>query len=103
MINGERGKEVHLPGSAPTNLADKSLFGTFDDNTNIAAGKYYVSEKYLPWAINIPVEFIYPAEKQDINKAYVKLNVWANSLGFNYMDWYLDKPGYRDNTKLFKK
>jgi len=101
VINGERGREVHLPGSAPTDLVDKSLFGTQDDNTNLATQKYYMSDKYLPWAINIPVKFAYPAEKQDITKSFLMFNRWANSRGFNYMDWYLDKSGYRDVTKLF--
>ncbi|OIP81649.1 MAG: hypothetical protein AUK44_09555 [Porphyromonadaceae bacterium CG2_30_38_12] len=103
IINGERGKEVHLPGSTPTALADISFFGTGDDNSDVASGKYYMSDKYLPWAINIPVEFSYPAEKQDITKTFLVFNNWASSRGYNYMDWYLDKNGYRDVTKIFKK
>ena len=103
VINAERGKEVHLPGGEPTSLVDKSLFGTADDNTNLATQKYYMSDKYLPWAINIPTQFAYPAEKQDITKAYLVFNNWAKSQGFNYMDWYQDKSGYRDNSKIFIK
>ncbi|MBP6609766.1 MAG: LruC domain-containing protein [Paludibacter sp.] len=103
VINEERGKEVHLPGGEPTSLVDKSLFGTADDNTNLATQKYYMSDKYLPWAINIPTQFAYPAEKQDITKAYLVFNNWAKSQGFNYMDWYQDKSGYRDNSKIFIK
>jgi len=103
VINDERGKEVHLPASAPTDLVDNSLFGTGDDNTDLAAQKYYMSDKYLPWAINIPVQFAYPAEKQDITKSFLMFNTWANSRGYNYMDWYMDKTGYRDASKLFVK
>jgi len=103
VINSERGREVHLPGGAPTDLVDKTLFGTGDDNTDIATQKYYMSDKYLPWAINLPVQFAYPAEKQDITKAYLMFNNWAKSRGFNYMDWYQVKSGYRDNSKIFSK
>ena len=103
VINGERGKEVHLPAGAPTDLVDKSLLGTGDDNTDLAAQKYYMSDKYLPWAINIPVQFAYPAEKQDITKSFLMFNTWADSRGYNYMDWYMDKSGYRDASKLYVK
>ncbi|MGL3001238.1 LruC domain-containing protein [Flavobacterium sp. RSSB_23] len=103
VINAIRGKEIHLPASAPTDLADKSLFGTGDDNTNLSIQKYYMSDTNLPWAINIPMQFAYPAEKQDITKAFLVFNQWTKSQGFNYMDWYMDKNGYRDTSKLFKK
>jgi LruC domain-containing protein len=101
VVNAERGREVHLPGSTPTDLADRKLFGTVHDNSNPATGKYYMSDKYLPWAINIPISFDYPAEKQEVNKAYLMFDAWANSRGFNYMDWYMPKAGYRNNEKIF--
>lgn len=100
VVGGNRGKEVHLAGSAPTDLADTTIFGTGDDNSNLAVQKYYMSDKNLPWAINIPVRFAYPLEKQDITKAYFKFNQWAESKGTLYKDWYMDLPGYRDNSKL---
>lgn len=103
FINGDRAKEVHLPGSTPTNLADKSLLGTGYDNSDVSRGKYYMSDKYLPWAINIPTKFDYPAEKQDITKAFLNFNKWTASNGFNNMDWYLNLNGYRDASKIFKK
>ncbi|MFZ4581009.1 MAG: LruC domain-containing protein [Paludibacter sp.] len=103
IVGGERSREVHLPGSAPTDLVDASLFGTGDDNTDLKSQKYYMSDKYLPWAINLPIQFAYPAEKQDITKTYLMFNNWANSRGYNYMDWYQDIKGYRDTSKLFIK
>ncbi len=103
VVDGIRGKEIHLAGSAPTDLVDKSKFGTGDDDSNLAAQKYYMSDTSLPWAINIPVEFAYPAEQQDITKAYLMFNKWAESKGTQYKDWYEDKAGYRDSSKLYKK
>ena len=103
VVSGIRGKEIHLPASAPTDLADKSKFGTGDDDSNLGAQKYYMSDNNLPWAINIPVQFAYPAEQQDITKAFLLFNKWAESKGSSNADWYMDKPGYRDTAKLFKK
>jgi len=103
VVNADRSKEIHLPGGAPTSLANTSLFGTGDDNTDLATKKYYMSDKYLPWAINLPTQFAYPAEKQDITKTHLMFNAWANSRGYNYMDWYMLKTGYRDESKIFIK
>jgi LruC domain-containing protein len=100
IINYTRGKEVHLPGLAPTGLADLNLFGTLDDRSNQMS---YTSPNSLPWAINTPVQFDYPAEKQDITKAYLNFNKWAESKGANYTDWYVNKAGYRDVNKIFVK
>jgi len=103
VVGGVRGKEIHLAGYAPTDLVDTSIFGTGHDNSNLAIQKYYMSDNNLPWAINIPAKFTYPAEKQDITQAFLKFNQWAGSQGSLYKDWYLNNNGYRDNTKLYIK
>ena len=77
VIGGVSGKEIHLASSAPTDLADKSKFCTLEDDSNLAVQKYYMSDKNLPWAINIPLQFSYRAEQQEITKTYLKLNQWA--------------------------
>ncbi len=53
IVNLDRGIEVHLPDYPPTDLADRSHFKTFADNTNPSAGIYYKTENNLPWAIHI--------------------------------------------------
>jgi len=103
FINGDRGREVHLPTKTPTTLADESLFGKNDDSSSKILGKYYVSDKYLPWAINIPVQFDYPAEKQNITKAYKHFTKWVESKGTSYLDWYLNLDGYRDYNLIYRK
>lgn len=103
VVNRQRGREVHLPNQPPTDLANRGLFGTADDDTNLNAGEYYISDEYLPWAINIPSSFSYPLEKKGIVKAHLKFDSWAKSLGYNYMDWYEDKAGYRDNNKIYSR
>lgn len=97
---GDVNTEVHLPDMAPTALADQSLFGTADDNSNPATGRYYKTANNLPWGLNIVYRFKWMKEKQDITKGYLHFGDWAESSGTQYADWYKDLPGYRDNTFL---
>jgi LruC domain-containing protein len=101
MVNLNRSVEVHLPDYPPTDLVNQGLFGTWDDNTSFSANRYYKTENYLPWAINLPVAFEYPIEKQDIIWVYLKFADWAESDGQTNQDWYLDLPGYRNNTLIY--
>ncbi len=103
FIDKDRSREVHLPTYPPTDLADRSLFGTGDDDSNPETGKYYMSSKYHPWAINLPVQFDYPAEKEDITATYLHFNEWANSKGEKFDDWYKDQEGYRSVKKIYVK
>ncbi|HEY1055935.1 MAG TPA: LruC domain-containing protein, partial [Emticicia sp.] len=98
----ERGKEIHLPNMAPTSKADVSLFGTGKDQSQPTKGIYYKTATGLPWAIDFTTEFKYPAESQAIIDTYLKFADWAQSGGVNFPDWYLQKTGYTDDTKVFK-
>lgn len=89
----ERGKEVHLPNYAPTELADKSLFGTRTDVSNEEQGIYYVSKDNMPFAIHLPSiqQFNFPDETVSIAEIYPTFTQWVQSNGTAYMDWYLNK------------
>lgn len=100
FINEDRSREVHMPGNAPTDLADASLFGSSDDDSNPATGRYYRTSNNLPWAIHISHEFRYPMERVAINQGYLKFNEWAESGGSIYEDWYTDVDGYRNASSL---
>ncbi len=102
FINQVRSIEVHLPNYPPTDLADTELFGTFQDDSNPTAGRYYLTENNLPWAINIYERFDYPIEKQEIIGAHLKFADWATSGGNLYNDWYKDLPGYRNNSLIYQ-
>jgi len=103
IVNMDRGREVHLPGNPPTDLADPSFFGTFDDNTNLSEGRSYVDQNNLPWAINIYQKFDYPIEKQDIIWVHLKFVEWAQSGGELFPDWYKNLSGYRNQALIYKK
>ncbi|WP_175404129.1 LruC domain-containing protein [Mucilaginibacter sp. PPCGB 2223] len=94
--------EVHLWGKTPTTLADQSLFGTGADNTNVAAGRYYVTTTGLPYAISIPATFSYPIEGTDITSVYLHFADWAQSGGTSYTDWYSNTAtGYRNTSLIY--
>lgn len=101
VVNKNRGIEVHMPGSQPTELVDYSLFGTGNDQSDPETGKYYFSAYDYPWAANIPLHFDYPMEKVNISDAHLMFDDWAESSGYNFMDWFNDVAGYRNNSKIY--
>jgi LruC domain-containing protein len=97
----DRGKEIHLADRIPTSLVNQSLFGTVDDDSNPASGKYYKTANNLPWAISILQGFDYPTEKTPVNEAYVHFLEWAASAGNSFTDWYSNTSGYRNSEKIY--
>lgn len=102
FVDGDRGREVHLPDYEPTQKAENSWFGTIHDTSNGTESRYYKSSNNLPWAINVPVGFKYPKEYTAINKAHKKFIQWAESGGITSKDWYLDKSNYRNTSNLYE-
>lgn len=99
-----RGYEVHLPNNPPTDLANTNLFGAYQDHSNVIANRYYISKSNeLPWALNIPVKFDYPVEKNIIYDAYLKFIPWVQSGGTLYNDWYVNNIGYRNVSKIYAR
>jgi LruC domain-containing protein/uncharacterized repeat protein (TIGR01451 family) len=102
IVNKNRSHEVHLPNYPPTDLVDMSLFGQWEDASNPATGKYYVTDNNLPWAINIYERFDYPIEKQEILWVHLKFAEWAMSGGVQFPDWYKNLTGYRNNSLIYQ-
>ena len=102
FVDGDRGREVHLPDYEPTQKAENSWFGTIHDTSNGTESRYYKSSNNLPWAINVPVGFKYPKEYTAINEAHKKFIQWAESGGITSKDWYLDKSNYRNTSNLYE-
>ena len=104
VSNQRRPYEVHLPGFAPTDLADLSLLGTGEDNSDPKSNRYYVTKDNHPWALNFASGFVHPIENAAINDAYLHFFDWAQSGGTSYRDWYSNTgSGYRNTSKLFTK
>lgn len=103
FTNLRRGYEIHLPGMPPTNLVDESLFGTFDDTSNPAQGRFYKSQNNLPWAIHVIENFDYPIEKAEVTKGHLRMGDWAESNGNQFPDWFKDKPNYRNPDYIYNQ
>ena len=84
-----KGTEVHLPGQSPSNRADKTLFGTKDDRSTLGSSATYRTAANLPWALNIPNEWTYPAEFVDVVRTFPSMVTWAGSAGSKNTDWYV--------------
>ena len=90
--NDDRGHEIHLPGYPPTSRANTSLFYTSDDATNPSNNQWYITQKNLPWGIEIisnTSDYQHPLERIDIREAYPKFSAWVASNGENQQDWFL--------------
>lgn len=101
FTNKNRGNEVHLINQPPTDLANTLLLGTQQDNSNPASGRYYVTNKNLPFAINIAGSFDYPVEKKEIIEGYLKFTQWSQSKGIQFKDWFKTLPGYKNPTYIY--
>nr|NQU90785.1 LruC domain-containing protein [Bacteroidota bacterium] len=99
--NQNRSVEVHLPNMPPTDLADMSLFGTHNDNSIPAEGRYYKTDNCLPWALNIYERFDYPIERVQVVDAYNYFPNWCQTGGVTYEDWYTNQPGYRNEASIY--
>ncbi|MFZ4798818.1 MAG: LruC domain-containing protein [Bacteroidia bacterium] len=92
LQNGVRSVEIHVAGEMPTMLANTAIFGTGEDNTNLANGKTYVSKKNnFPWAMTVPSNFKWPTEKRDMLKAYPNFGSWVVKNGVNINEWRYNK------------
>jgi LruC domain-containing protein len=87
-INQEEGREVHKPGRPYTSLADQSMFGTANDDTQVASGKLYKSKDNLPWVLEIPTEWDYPKEQSKIIEGYPNFKDFAQ--GKSNSPWYTE-------------
>jgi len=103
FVNSDRMKEIHLANATPTGKASATFFGLSDDTSDPATSRYYKSKNNLIWMMEVPSSFAYAVEKKDILKAYLKFGAWAESGGSLFKDWYMDKPGYRENSLIYSK
>jgi len=99
--NMDRNIEIHLPDYPPTSLANTAFFGTLDDDSDPATGRYYKTSNNLPWGMNIAVKYDYTYEMVPILDGYNHFADWCQSGGGSYPDWYLDLPGYRNVNQIY--
>jgi LruC domain-containing protein len=100
IVNKNRTREVHLPGTSPTLLADLSNLGIKSDKSKPQLNQYYITENNLPWAINTPYSVPQVREGVDVLKAHLKMKEWASSGGLLNTDWYMNLDGHRNDNNF---
>lgn len=102
---GNRAVETHLVNQRPSVKADLKYFGTEDDGSAPAQGKYYLSNTKnsvgnINWAIDIPAQIPYPKSGESMTLAYPNFVEWVKSGNTLHKDWYTNTPGNRVGSKL---
>ena len=98
-----RSYEIHLKNFAPTSAMDMSLFGQEDDASDPSQGMYYQSANGMPWALEIPVEWAYPKEFNDLLWGYPQFEGFVESDGAQNPQWFLLEnadPGFLFDANL---
>lgn len=94
IINSAEGtngrSEVHLVGYKGTDKIDKKLIESVT-GTKLSTADPFKSTYNEPWALSIPVTFIYPLESKNIKDVYPKFASWAVSGGTKDTNWYLER------------
>lgn len=105
IARGNRNVEIHLSNRRPSVKANKALFGTEDDNSSVAASRYYLSNTRnsagnITWAIDVPEKIPYPKSGQSMTAAYPNFVSWATSGATTNLGWYTNGAGNRLMDKL---
>lgn len=82
--------EVHLPNRPPSTRGLSTGFGTKDDDSDAAAGKWYLTSNNLPWGLEIVennITFKHPKSKVRIDDAYPDFLDWVLSNGTAKKNW----------------
>jgi len=91
-----RDREVHMVNYPPTAKADKELFNTYNDVSNVSAGIYYISRyngevDLMPFGMNLPVidfKILADGEGVKIYDTFPDFINWVKSGGTKNKDWY---------------
>lgn len=97
IINKDRQKEVHLPYRHVTDLGENISMIT---GVNSDPDGNFISNNGYPWAISVIHDFKVPKERVAVDNAYNFFSAWAESGGSQYLDWYKDNPGFRNEDKI---
>ena len=88
----QRTSEIHMPGYAPTasGIIGKGSFLPSDPYKFFVTEGDQTKNNSMMWALMIPGEFRYPAERNDIRGVYEYFMAWASSNGAEHAEWYLE-------------
>ncbi len=88
QLSGGR-REIHQVGYAATDKINKSLIESIKGK-KISEADPFKTVHNEPWALSIPVSFVYPTESKNIKDVYPKFGNWATSGGAKDTNWFLE-------------
>ena len=91
-----RGLEIHLKNQEPTEAFDFSFLGQNDDASE--GNAYFLTEKGMPWALEISERWAYPLSGIDLVDAYPMFIDFVQSNGTAESDWYGADKAITNNT-----
>ena len=83
-----RSYEIHLKNNAPTEAFQMNFLQRGEDRSSVENGYYFLSDKGMPWAINVGTQWSYPLEYMDIIYAYPHFQSFIVNQGLVDSDWY---------------
>lgn len=96
--NPGRQLEIHLKNQAPTDKFSSNYFGYREDASNPSENQYFQNENGMAWAIEIPVTWKHPKEKERLDNAYSEfVDFAADDTGATNPTWYENA----DNALIF--
>ncbi len=92
-VNGQehpgRSLEIHLKNKPVSAQFNTSFFGLADDNSDPDNNLTFLTSNNMPWALELPILWSHPKEKQDVMDAYTGFKPFVESQGSNNKTWYL--------------
>ncbi len=102
VVGGHPGRqlEIHLKNRAPTDKFATAYFGSREDRSSPNAGQYFLNENGMAWAIEVPVTWQHPKERERLDSAYSDfVDFAADSSGATKPSWYTNP----NNSLIFNE
>lgn len=93
-----RSLEIHLKNKAVSAQFNTDFFGLSNDRSEPESNRTFLTENNMPWALEMPIIWSHPKERQDVMDAYTGFRTFVESLGVNGKTWYL--PGNADADRI---
>ncbi len=84
-----RSLEIHFKNKPVSPQFNPSFFGMADDASDAESGFTFLNSNNMPWALELPILWAHPVEKQDVMDAYTGFKPFVESQGANNPTWYL--------------
>ena len=93
-----RSLEIHLKNKPVSAQFNTAFFGMADDNSDPDNDLTFMTGNNMPWALELPIVWSHPIEKNDVMDAYTGFRSFVESLGSSNKTWYLYQNSETDRV-----